>query len=148
MRLFFIYFTISLFICSMAEEVNTPSTHLDIVFVLDTTGSMSPYIEATKKTIISTIQSYLQKSKDAKFGIVAYRDFPPQDNSYITNIQNLQSGENTLKFLEDLHASGGGDAPEAVLKALYDATTQIQWRNLKDSDEIKYKKGNNKFYFS
>lgn len=136
-----------MYVSSKAEEVNTSSSHLDIVFVLDTTGSMSPYIEATKKTIISTIQSYLQKSKDAKFGIVAYRDFPPQDNSYITNIQNLESGENTLKFLEDLYAAGGGDGPEAVLKALYDATVKTQWRNLKDTDEIKYKKGNTFEFF-
>ena len=139
-QIIFILFTT--FLCLSAIESKSQfSTHLDIVFALDTTGSMSPYIQQTKQIIESTIKKYLERSQDVKFGVVAYRDFPPEDDTYITKIQGLTDAKETIEFLKSLEALGGGDSPEAVLTALYEATTKIQWRNLKDDENIKYKKG-------
>ena len=122
-------------------DSQSQSTHLDIVFTLDTTGSMSSYIEQTKKIIIATIKKYAERSQDVKFGIVAYRDFPPEESSYITKIHGLSNDKDALDFLSKLDANGGGDAPEAVLTGLYDTITTIQWRNLENDNQTKYKKG-------
>ena len=119
------------------------STHLDIVFTLDTTGSMAPYITQTKKIIESTIKKYSERNQDVRFGIVAYRDFPPEENTYVTLIQGLTNDKKANDFISTLNAEGGGDLPEAVLTALYDSITKIQWRNLKNDDQTKYKKGIN-----
>jgi len=129
--------------CSSCQEFQQFSTHLDIVFVLDTTGSMSSYIKQTKLIIESTIKKYQERAQDVKFGIVAYRDFPPEDTSYITKILQLSDASIALGFLKELNAEGGGDTPEAVLKALYDASTNIEWRNLQNDEKTKYKKGKN-----
>ena len=136
--------SLCLFYPFFTQETSSLSTHLDIVFVLDTTGSMGTYIVQTKKIIESCIQKYQERAQNVQFGMVAYRDFPPEDNTYITKILQLGDASKALSFLKELTAEGGGDMPEAVLKGLYDAATSIEWRNLKNEYGVKYKKG--KFY--
>lgn len=138
-----ILFSLSGIFAIIYANLSSPSTHLDIVFVLDTTGSMGIYIAATKQIIESVIKKYEETNKDVRFGMVAYRDFPPEDNTYITKILQLTDAKTTLNFLRELNADGGGDEPEAVLKALYDGSTAIQWRNIENGKEggTKYKKG-------
>jgi hypothetical protein len=92
------------------------SNKLDVVFCCDTTGSMSSYINESKQTV----QRIMQASnviKDVKFRFIAYRDHPPEDESYITksNPENLTNARNIIQFIETLDASGGGDGPEVLL---------------------------------
>jgi hypothetical protein len=48
---------------------------IDIVFCLDATGSMGPYIISTLETIRRLTEHVIIKAeKDALFGFVAYRD--------------------------------------------------------------------------
>lgn len=109
---------------------------LDIVFVIDATGSMLSYITGAKESIKEImIQSQLRfqnKKIDEnmlKFGIVAYRDHEPQDSSWVTKIHPFSSFAETIAFLDKLSASGGGDPPEAVLDALNDAMFNLSWRD-------------------
>lgn len=122
-------------------EVSSESAadFLDVVFCIDTTGSMSSYIERSKKVIINMINSFSQNEDKPMFGVVAYRDHPPQETSYITKIHNLGSAEDALSFVKQLDASGGGDGPEAVLQGLSDSVKQIKWRNMSIPDKT-YKK--------
>jgi hypothetical protein len=57
-------------------------------------------------------------SRVLRFGIVAYRDHPPQDLSFVTMVNDLDNKEAAIEFLNDLVAEGGGDYPEAVLDGL------------------------------
>lgn len=57
--------------------------YIDIVFALDTTGSMGTYLaqmQTTVTQIVTSIQSTTSsKGIDVRFGIVAYRDHPNQE---------------------------------------------------------------------
>lgn len=112
---------------------------LDVVFCIDTTGSMSSYIERSKKVIVNMINYFSTNDEKPLFGIVAYRDHPPQENTYITKIHPLGDAESALIFVKGLEAQGGGDTPEAVLQGLYDSVTKIKWRNIAKTEKT-YKK--------
>lgn len=100
---------------------------IEIVFCCDTTGSMGGYIENAKSTIRKIINDAAVKVKDIKFGFVAYRDHPPQDVTYVTLFHDLTDSVTILTFVNGLTASGGGDAPEAVLDGLHDSVFKIKW---------------------
>ncbi len=119
------------------EGFNTESLFgLDICFVIDSTGSMISYITGAKNSIKeimnqSSIRFKKYKADESmlKFGIVAYRDHPPQEHSFVTKEKDFTDFEGSTKFLEELNASGGGDPPEAVLDGLHDAIFKLNWRD-------------------
>jgi len=87
---------------------------LDLVFCMDCTGSMGPYINKAKESIKSIVNKITDKSgcDDLLFGLVAYRDHPPQENTYITKKFNFTNNLETMQnYLIDLKANGGGDGP-------------------------------------
>ncbi|CAL1712909.1 unnamed protein product [Somion occarium] len=106
---------------------------LDLVFVQDCTGSQGSYIMSATKNIQSICQHIyesgkLQAAEDLRIGLVAYRDHPPQDHTYVTKNFGFSSDINKVeKDLSSLYASGGGDGPEAVTAALAEALN-MDWR--------------------
>lgn len=103
---------------------------LDLIFTMDCTGSMGQYISAAKRGI-SAIASRLAQAEgyDLRFGLVAYRDHPPQDSTYVTKpFPFTDSLEVMQRQLGTLSAAGGGDGPEAVAAALKD-TCEAHWRD-------------------
>lgn len=118
---------------------DTAADFLDVVFCIDVTGSMSSYIERSKKVIINMIKSFSESEEKPMFAVVAYRDHPPQETTFVTQIHQLSDGEKALDFVKKLNAAGGGDTPEAVLQGLLDSIQKINWRNL-NIPEKTYKK--------
>jgi len=51
---------------------------------MDTTGSMSSYIEKSKSTVTKLMNLFSIGGRSLKFGFVAYKDHPPQDPTYVT----------------------------------------------------------------
>ncbi|KAK7681575.1 hypothetical protein QCA50_015308 [Cerrena zonata] len=106
---------------------------LDLVFVQDCTGSQGSYIMSATKNIQAICQHIyesgkLQAAEDLRIGLVAYRDHPPQDHTYVTKNFGFSSDINKVeKDLSSLYASGGGDGPEAVTAALAEALN-MEWR--------------------
>lgn len=104
---------------------------VDIVFTIDTTGSMEPSISEVR-TKLQAFAQELAKSEVAPrlaFGIVAYRDHPPEDTTYVTQVFQISADVvHVQKELGKLSATGGGDGPEAVLDGLHDALNKIKWR--------------------
>ena len=100
---------------------------IELVFALDTTGSMSGLIEAAKEKIwsIATNMAQAQSNPEIKIGLVAYRD---RGDQYITKVINLSSDlDSVYSQLMDFKANGGGDTAESVNQALYDAVHKISW---------------------
>lgn len=100
---------------------------------MDCTGSMGSYI-ASATTNIELICEEIVKSEKLpsaealRLAVVAYRDHPPQDVSYITKTCNFTSAVPQVKeFLKNLYASGGGDGPEAVTAAMKECMF-LEWR--------------------
>lgn len=108
---------------------------IEVVFVLDTTGSMGGLIQAAKEKIWS-IASTLAQAKAApeiSMGLVAYRD---RGDAYVTQIVDLNRDLDSLYVkLMDFKADGGGDGPEAVNQALEAAVNRMSW----SEDQSTYK---------
>lgn len=103
------------------------SHQIEIVFVLDTTSSMSGLIHAAKEKIwsIASTMASAQQNPDIKMGLVAFRD---RGDDYVTKVFDLSDDLDTMYAnLMDLRAQGGGDGPESVNQALYDAIHKISW---------------------
>ena len=105
----------------------------DLVFIQDCTGSQGTYISSATKNIESICahifeSGKLQSPEDLRVGLVAFRDHPPQDHTYITKNFGFSSDISQVhKHLSGLYASGGGDGPEAVTAALAEALN-MDWR--------------------
>jgi hypothetical protein len=53
--------------------------HLDLVFVMDCTGSMGSYIASATSNIRSIVEEIVISEKsDVRLALVEYRDHPPQ----------------------------------------------------------------------
>jgi Mg-chelatase subunit ChlD len=104
-----------------------PPPRVDVVFVLDTTGSMSGLIQTAKDKIwsIATTMASAQPSPEIRIGLVAYRD---RGDAYVTRVVDLSGDlDSVYATLMDFQADGGGDGPESVNKALYDAVHDLSW---------------------
>jgi Mg-chelatase subunit ChlD len=100
---------------------------IDVVFVLDTTGSMGGLIQTAKDKIwsIARTMASAQPTPDIRIGLVAYRD---RGDAYVTQVVDLSSDlDSVYARLMDFDANGGGDTPESVNKALYDAVHKVSW---------------------
>lgn len=103
---------------------------LDLVFLVDETGSMGAYI-AQVRTHLLALVAELRASplcRMLRLGIVSYRDHPPQDHTYASRTVALTDDiEAIRREVEMLTASGGGDGPESVTDGLYDLV-RLDWR--------------------
>jgi len=99
------------------------------VFVVDCTASMGSYIKAAQNNIRKIMERIVAFEKtDARFGLVAYRDHPPQDSTYVTRTFDFTSSRKTMQSSIDwMSAQGGGDGPEAVAAGLK-AAVDMDWR--------------------
>jgi Mg-chelatase subunit ChlD len=100
---------------------------VDVVFVLDTTGSMSGLIQTAKEKIwsIATTMASAQPTPEIRIGLVGYRD---RGDQYVTHVIDLSSDlDSVYAKLMDFRADGGGDTPESVNQALYDAVHRMSW---------------------
>ena len=105
--------------------VNRPV--IDVVFVLDTTGSMSGLIDAAKEKIwsIASSMASAQPAPIIRMGLVGYRD---RGDEYVTRVVDLSPDIDTMyATLMQFTANGGGDGPESVNQALSEAVTRMSW---------------------
>jgi Mg-chelatase subunit ChlD len=102
---------------------------LDILFVLDTTGSMGEEIERLKTTIelINLNLTSLSSKPRVRFGMVLYKD-RGSDEEYRTRVvpftDNLEQFQAALAKVE---AGGGGDTPEDLEAALEQSIKGVRW---------------------
>ena len=101
---------------------------LDVVFLIDSTGSMADEIHQIKATLESIARqvSNLPASPDLRFGMVSYRD---RGDDYVTRLYPLDGNVRRFRAaIQNLEASGGGDYPESLNQALHEAVNDMSWR--------------------
>lgn len=105
-------------------------SHVDLCFVVDTTGSMGPFIGAARAALLDTVEALgARSSVDIQVGLVEYRDHPPQDTSFVTRHHPLTPDLRKMrKVINGLRADGGGDHPEAVYDGVCEAAVLTEWR--------------------
>lgn len=106
-------------------ESNVFTIPVDIVFLVDVTGSMGSFIGQAKKVLANSMKGLESISKllDIRYSLIVYRDHPPQDNSFASKILvNCGTYDELNKGMHSAHfsPSGGGDAPESGLDAIND----------------------------
>ncbi len=104
-------------------------TQIDVVFAVDTTGSMGGLIDGAKRTVWS-IANHIRKSDgnaSLRIGLVAYRDV---GDDYITKDFALTTDlDAVFAELSSFQADGGGDVPENVDAALDITLHKMKWRS-------------------
>jgi hypothetical protein len=104
-------------------EANT----LDLVIVMDCTGSVDPWIEAAKTSLLSIIDNVKATHHRAtvRVAFVAYRDFC--DNHHRLEVHGLTEDVGSVRaFISGLTAFGGGDGPEDIPGGL-DAALKMEF---------------------
>jgi Mg-chelatase subunit ChlD len=100
---------------------------LEMVFVLDTTGSMGGLIEGAKQRIWGIVNEVMQKPSRprVRVGLVAYRDI---GDAYVTKILPITEDlDQVYTTLMEYRADGGGDEPENVRRALAEGVRKAGW---------------------
>ena len=100
---------------------------VEVVFALDTTGSMSGLIQTAKDKIwsIASSMAAAEPAPEIRIGLVGYRD---RGDQYVTQVVDLSSDlDSVYARLMDFQAAGGGDGPESVNQALHEAVTRVSW---------------------
>ena len=105
---------------------------VEVVFCLDTTGSMSGLIQGAKDKIWA-MSNQIASGKpvpELRIGLVAYRD---KGDAYVTRVIDLTDDLDAIHGeLAKFQAQGGGDGPESVNQALDDAVHKVKWTEGKD----------------
>jgi len=100
----------------------------DLLFLIDTTGSMSNHIEAAKdqvRSIMKDIRLAFLNEAEIRFAVVGYKDHGDKPN--IQFLDFTFSVDRVHAFLNSFEAVGGNDAPEDVLGGLRQALN-ASWR--------------------
>lgn len=100
---------------------------LEIVFVLDTTGSMSGLIAGAKQKIWGIVNGVMQESQNSsvRIGLVAYRD---RGDDYLAQVVPLTDDlDQIYTVLMNYDTGGGGDFPEDVRAALTAGLNDAGW---------------------
>jgi hypothetical protein len=107
-----------------------PSPNLDVMFTIDTTGSMGDelsYLQAELADVMKRSQQEAGGNLDLRLSVNAYRD---QSDDYVVRANPFRTDvSQAVSDLEGESAGGGGDYPEAVHDALTDAIEKHDWRD-------------------
>jgi serine/threonine-protein kinase PpkA len=114
------------------------SRNIDLVFAMDTTLSMGPFLEKTLRAIegiAKTIENSDSLSRSVRFGFWGFRD----DSDLIPNIEYTTRNytpvlKDVASFLETLQTvketkTDSIDFEEEVLAGFHDAVTKTKWRD-------------------
>jgi hypothetical protein len=120
-------------------RISLKGATLDVVFVVDATGSMSPFIKATQDVVAKVAEKLAGRGAGlvpVRFGLVAYRDRVknPEPDWYVNRLLcDLESGRDHTRFQAILQAlskdcRGGDETAEDVLGGLKLAIEQAGWQ--------------------
>ena len=118
-----------------ADEKENAKPKVEVVFCLDTTGSMGGLIEGAKQKIWAIVNQIAsgKPGPDVKIGLVAFRDV---GDDYVTKVFDLTDDLDKMHAnLQGFKADGGGDTPESVNQALNESVAKVAWS--KDKDVLK-----------
>jgi Mg-chelatase subunit ChlD len=108
-------------------ELRSALPTMEMVFVLDTTGSMGGLLSGAKQRIWGIVNDVMQTSSlsSVKVGLVAYRD---RGDQYITQVLPLTEDlDKVYSTLMEYKPAGGGDYEENVRRALAEGVAKAGW---------------------
>ncbi len=99
---------------------------VDVLFCLDTTGSMSDEIYVAKEAIldIAALVATGNPVPEVRYGLVIYRDL---EDAYVTLVHDFMDATELAVILANVSARGGGDYEESVSEALHRSVHDVSW---------------------
>lgn len=113
---------------TLPSPAPSQSVRLDILFLIDTTGSMADEIQQLKDNIqsIASQIAALPSRPEVRFAMTIYRD---RGDEYLTRTFDFTPDVNFFaEGLAQVQANGGGDTPEDLNEALFRAIHAPEWR--------------------
>lgn len=111
--------------------------NIDIVFLVDASGSMESCISGVRENIYNFIDGL--KDGDASVNwrakIVYYRDFEI-DGAYAYEAMGFTNDIETLRSQLEYPAAGGGDEPESTIESINLVVRETDWRSMKNSSRV------------
>lgn len=111
----------------------TPKEKVDVVFAIDSTGSMKDDIQKLREEWEPKLSATLSSFKNIRIGLLLYRDYCDTYKLMGLPVKKFEFTDSIEKFIKYLNSfkiygSEGGDLPEAVYEALYASLTFYNWR--------------------
>lgn len=108
-------------------DVPNSTKEIDIAFIVDATGSMGDELNYIKVELVDIIERVRNDNLNSVINTatVFYRD---KDDLYVTKKSDFTENiTETIEFINNQSAAGGGDFPEAVHTALDQAINELMW---------------------
>lgn len=108
---------------------NLPPSYvpLDIVFLLDATGSMQNIIDTMRQNAVLIIQEMRRANPNTAFGVASFGDYGSTDPVWVLDHDITQDTTQIVNALGHIRMVNGGDLPEAYSRALYEMQF-LSWR--------------------
>lgn len=114
---------------TLQEEAASQSLNLDLLFLVDATGSMADEIAKIQESIFDVAARIdaLPTRPNVRYGLVTYRD---RGDAYVTRAYDFTPDVADFhNSLLTVVADGGGDYPESLNEGLHVALNQPEWRS-------------------
>ncbi len=110
-------------------DANFAMPDLDLVFVMDATGSMDDEIKDVQANLLGLVRVLGRLAPSLNVGFVAFKDRGDEYMARTFPLTPMRGGNlgQIQRFVGQLEASGGGDYPEPVARALK-IGTEMEWR--------------------
>lgn len=113
---------------TLDSQAQADALNLDVLFLIDATGSMADEIAQIQNTIFDVAAQIdaLPGQPQTRYGLVAYRDrgdaFVSQAYEFTPDVDEFSQNLSTVS------ADGGGDTPESLNEGLHDALHKVEWQ--------------------
>jgi hypothetical protein len=98
---------------------------LDLIFAIDSTGSMSDDIDYVKQELKSILRTITDQFQFANLGMVLYKD---RGDDFVSKTYPFTQDLTRFKMqIDSVRPEGGGDKPEAIIDALETAIKDFSW---------------------
>ena len=113
------------------EQIILKDTSIDIMFIMDLTGSMGAFLSEAKHNIKTITEEISEMNPGAKIRLsfIGYRDFESKEEERI--YEKIEFSENLDDFINKIkkfECYGGGDQPEDIAGALNEAL-KMNWKS-------------------
>lgn len=98
---------------------------VDVVFLLDTTASMTPFVDTLKAKCLQFAESVRAGQRDVRMGLVGFGDVPRREP--IHAFPPVRSVDEFRREVESLPMLDGGDNPESSVDAI-ERALEMQFR--------------------
>ena len=105
-------------------------TSLDFLFIIDTTGSMEPYVDVTKKKLIKVMEIIKSEYNEIEINLafIGYKDICEIFNKDFLVIPFTQNYEDAKEKINKIEVGGGDDTAEDIAWA-FEKALEMKWTN-------------------